>query len=108
MLEKLFHLKDKFAYGSTTGKEFSGFNYDEKQVAALFNYLYNGTFDGMFDCLSLDEYKIFTEINYMSLARNTGSSDVRNALANEYAQRIRELEEKHKALPAESNQPQSE
>ena len=103
----LYHLKDKFAYGSTTGKELSEFKYDEQQIQALFNFLHNGAFEGMFDVLSLDEYKNFIELHYLSLARNTMYPEVRNQFAAEFSSKVRELEDEQKK-PREEKEPQAE
>lgn len=108
----LYHLKGKFAYGSTTGNEISEFKYDENEAKALFNLLHNGPFDGMFDVLSLDEYKKFIELNYWSLmnqSRNTLSASAREELSKAYDAKVKELEEKHqKESSGDVKEPQAE
>ena len=55
----LYHLKDKFAYGSTNGSEMSEFKFDEIQIAALFDYLRNGVFKECLILLNQKNLKLF-------------------------------------------------
>ena len=104
----LYHLKDKFAYGSTTGNEVSEFKYDEKQIAALFDFLRNGSFDGMFETVDIEEYQKFIELNYLSLARDTMYPEVRDRLAEEYAKKLTQLRKQKEKNSTEDKQPRSE
>ena len=57
----LYHLKDKFAYGSTNGSEMSEFKFDEIQIATLFDYLRNGVFEGMFTFVKPEDFNKTSE-----------------------------------------------
>ena len=87
----LYHLKDKFAYGSTNGNEMSEFKFDEIQIATLFDYLRNGVFEGMFTFLEPEEFRAILELNYLNLAREVVSNEKIKELEKEFLEKEKEL-----------------
>ena len=87
----LYHLKDKFAYGSTNGNEMSEFKFDKIQIATLFDYLRNGVFEGMFTFLEPEEFRAILELNYLNLAREIVSNEKIKELEKEFLEKEKEL-----------------
>ena len=101
----LYHLKDKFAYGSVNGNELSEFKFDEIQIAALFDYLRNGVFEGMFTFVSPEEFRAILELNYLNLAREVVSNKEIKDLEKEFLEKENELENACKMSDTEVQQP---
>ena len=87
----LYHLKDKFAYGSTNGSEMSEFKFDEIQIATLFDYLRNGVFEGMFTFVEPEEFNSILNLHYLNLARETVSNKKIKELEKEFLEKENEL-----------------
>lgn len=87
----LYHLKDKFAYGSINGNEMSEFKFDEIQIATLFDYLRNGVFEGMFTFVEPEEFSAILNLHYLNLARETVSNDKIKELDKEFLEKEKEL-----------------
>ena len=88
----LYHLKDKFAYGSTNGNEMSEFKFDEIQIAALFDYLRNGVFEGMFTFVKPEEFKAILNLHYLNLGREVVSNEKIKELEKEFLEKENELD----------------
>lgn len=102
------HLKDKWAYGSTTDSRMTKFVFDDIQVHALKSFLYEGAFEGMFTFVDYKDYENILNLNYMSLANETKSSDRIIELESEFKERENELKVAHKmhTKAQNENQPQ--
>ena len=92
----LYHLKDKFAYGSTNGNEVSEFKFDEIQIAALFDYLRNGVFEGMFTFVKPEDFNEILNLNYLNLARETVSNEKIKELEKEFLEKENVLKTAYK------------
>ena len=104
----LYHLKDKFAYGSVSGNEMSEFKFSEEQIAALFEYLHRGVFEGMFEANSLEDYQDIMGLNYASLAREEGLRERRRELKETFYKDAQDLEEFHNQYLSENGNSQPE
>ena len=87
----LYHLKNKFAYGSINGNEMSEFKFDEIQIATLFEYLRNGVFEGMFTFVEPEEFSSILNLHYLNLGRETVSNEKIKELEKEFLQKEEEL-----------------
>ena len=100
------HLKDKWAYGSTTDSRMSKFVFDNIQIKALQTFLEKGVFKGMFDIVSCNDFLNVLNLHYDSLIKETINREIE--LESERNKRKDELDEaykKHKKAQNE-NQPQ--
>ena len=104
----LYHLKDKFAYGSTSGNEMSEFKFDEKQIASLFEFLRNGAFDGMFNNVDMIDYININDLNFISLSREETRVNVREKLTKEYEKKVKELDDQKEKELNSGKEPQAE
>ena len=102
----LYHLKDKFAYGSTNGNEVSEFKFDEIQIAALFDYLRNGVFEGMFTFVKPEDFNEILNLNYLNLARETVSSQKNRELEKEFIEKENELKSAYEMAGKSESQSQ--
>lgn len=103
-----YHLKNKCALGSINGNEMIDFKFDEKQINEIFKFLNSGVFQGMFDVVSIEDYRKILELNYSSLERDEISNDKIEELRQIYSQKAGELEEFYKKYANEylSSQPE--
>ena len=102
----LLHLKDKFAYGSVNGNEISEFKFDDIQANVLFDFLYNGVFDGMFTFVELKDFQDILNLNYMNLAREILSTDGHKKLEQDFLKKEQELKEAYKKQKESETQSQ--
>ena len=102
----LYHLKNKFAFGCISGPELTEFKFDKKQVRAIYDFLQNGAFIGMFNIADFADYEAVADLNCLGLTRQTISSEERKSLENARRHRIDGLVEMHKDFESKQNQPQ--
>ena len=102
----LYHLKDKFAFGSTSGSELTEFKFDMNQVEAIREFLLSGAFQGMFDIVDFADYQNITDLNYISLAREAISSEEKKYFNDFRLTKIRELENMQKFVDSNQSQPE--
>lgn len=100
------HLKDKWAYGSTTDSRMTKFVYDDVQISALKSFLDDGVFEGMFTFVGYEDYENILNLNYASLAKETASTDRIIELESEFKERESELEAAHDTYTKAQNENQ--
>ena len=102
------HLKDKWAYGSTTDSRMSKFEFDDIQIHALKSFLEDGAFEVMFTFVDYNHYNSILNLNYMSLANETTSSNRIIELESEFKEKENELKVAYKmhTKAQNENQPQ--
>ena len=102
------HLKDKWAYGSTTDSRMSKFEFDDIQIHALITYFEKGVFEGMFDIVSYNDFLNVLNLNYDSLKNETISPNRIIELESEFKEKENELKVAYKmhTKAQNENQPQ--
>ena len=102
----LYHLKNRFAFGTINGSEMTKFKFNKKQVSAIMDFLQDGVFQGMFDVAEFGDYQDVAELDYLGLSREAESLEIRKNLESERKHRVSELEEMHKDVVMKSTQSQ--
>lgn len=86
------HLKGKYLLITNEGRLASNHKYDENQVSATLRYLNNGAFKGMFNILSIEDYKLALDMHYEKIIAKTPDKEERKLLNDEYKKRSKKLD----------------
>ena len=100
------HLKDKWAYGSTTDSRMSKFVFDNIQISALKSFLDDGVFEGMFTFVDYRDYENILNLNYDSLKNETISTDRVIELQAELVKKESELRDAYDRYKTAQNESQ--
>lgn len=87
-----YHLKGEFSLANGDGKVVTDFKYNQNQVIAIQDYLVGGNFEGMFNVLSLEDYKLVLALHYDKIIADASSKENRDLLNKEYEKKLQELE----------------
>lgn len=87
-----YHLNGKFSLANSEGNVVSKFKYDKNQVVAFQDYLVGGNFEGMFDILTPDDYKLVLGMHYGKMFADTPNKEKRSLLNEEYERKLKEID----------------
>ncbi len=89
----LYHLKGKFAVADKNGNLSRKFELSKAQAQAIYDYLHFGSFKGMFDVLSLEDYIDVLAMHYDFLIAGTNDREMRSLLNSEFEEKSQNLRE---------------
>lgn len=90
-----YHLKGKFSLANSEGQVVSKFKYEKHHLEAIQDFLAEGKFEGMFDILPLEDYKLVLALHYDKVIADASNRDLRAILNREYERKLKELEDFH-------------
>ena len=87
-----YHLKGKFAVVNNRGDIVSDFNLTGEQVSALYKYLDEGVYKGMFDEVDRSVYRTVLGLAYDAKSENVRTTTQRKMLIREFIDKLNELD----------------